>query len=65
MGNLRGGLYGMGCPQAPAVSSYPNSHVEWEGAGGREGLYLGVEGHAGTMSWLLVCVPTPHTVLSQ
>lgn len=46
-------------------SSSPNSHVECEGAGGREGLYLGVEGHAGTVSWLLVRVPTLHTVLSQ
>lgn len=62
---VNAGLYGVGCPQAPAGSSYPNSHVECEGAGGREGLYLGVEGHAGTVSWLLVSVPTLHTVLSQ
>lgn len=56
---------GWGWPQADAGSSYPNSHVEYEGAGGREGLDLGVEGRAGTVSWLLGTVPTLHTVLSQ
>lgn len=35
------GLDGVGCPQAPAGSSYPKSHVECGDAGGKEVLIWG------------------------
>lgn len=61
----KAGLYGVECPQAPAGSSHSNSHVDCEGAGGTEGIDLGVEGYAGIVSRLLGSVSPLHTEFSQ
>lgn len=60
---LTAGRDGVGCVRAPAGSFYPKTHAGCGGVGGREGLYLGfraMQGHAGTVTWDPLHVPTLH-----